>query len=562
MNFSRIRHKMLAVLGVTLSLGFIMVTYYYNEAIERSILAEYERTLHRMTDSVVMSIETIMTEDHAEIMPEYARRLKALSGLIDFRIARIDGTEAYNDNQTIAAVNAKLGSEDFLQRKWFEEKKPVFSVDDPAVAKLLAGSGSMMQRETAESGGNVMHFYDTIPSGPRCTRCHSDQKIRGIIKVTASLAEIEREMASARIKSLTILIVALFVTMGGTGYMLGRTVAEPIEQASQAMKKISGGNFDAMLASGRNDELGRMANSFNLMTANVRQSYGDMLREQEKLATVIQGAGEAVVAANGEGKIVLVNDAACELLGKSEDEIRAGGIVGLVNQQALFQSMLDTLEDHDPVLVEHAGRWLLASVSCIRDEAGSIIGSAALLRDVTREQTILAELRRISTTDALTDVYNRRHLDATLKNEMQRAQEQGLHLSVIMFDADHFKKFNDTYGHDQGDRVLKMVGQVMRNTVREYDVPCRYGGEEFSVILPCTDAEGAHVVAERLRTAVEAMRVDGLQVTISLGIATYPDLAARSPEQLVAAADAALYHSKENGRNCSTIATADMISFG
>lgn len=562
MKFARIRHKMLAVLGMTLSLGFIMVTYYYNEAIEKSLLAEYERTLHRMTDSVVMSVETIMTEDHAEIMPEYARRLQALPGLMDFRIARRDGTEAYRDNSTISAVNERLGSQDFMPRKWFEERQSVFAADDAAVALLLAGQESVMRREVAPGGARVVHFFDTIPNSRRCARCHDDHPIRGIIKVTASLAEIEREMASARIKALAILIVALLFTMSVTGYMLGRTIAEPIEQASEAMKKISGGNFESILSASRDDELGRMASSFNKMTRDVQQSYGAMMREREKLTTVIQGAGEAVVAANAEGKIVLANEAACEMLGKSEAEICAGGIVALVDQPAIFQSMLDATQEHDPVLVKYADRWLLASVSCIRDEAGQVIGSAALLRDVTREQTILAELRRLSTTDALTDVYNRRHLDATLKSEMQRAMEQGLHLSVIMFDADHFKKFNDTYGHDQGDRVLKMVGQVMRKAVREYDVPCRYGGEEFAVILPCTAAAGAHVVAERLRTAVEAMQVDGLQVTISLGIATYPDLAARSPEQLVAAADAALYHSKENGRNCSTIATTDMISFG
>jgi diguanylate cyclase (GGDEF)-like protein len=98
--------------------------------------------------------------------------------------------------------------------------------------------------------------------------------------------------------------------------------------------------------------------------------------------------------------------------------------------------------------------------------------------------------------------------------------------------------------------------------VRKYDVACRYGGEEFTVILPSTDAAGAHEVAERLRRNVEIMRVDGLKVTISLGVASYPDLDVASPEQLVLAADAALYKSKEGGRNRSTIATPEMLAAG
>jgi diguanylate cyclase (GGDEF)-like protein len=122
-----------------------------------------------------------------------------------------------------------------------------------------------------------------------------------------------------------------------------------------------------------------------------------------------------------------------------------------------------------------------------------------------------------------------------------------------MFDADHFKSFNDTYGHDQGDRVLKAVGVQMKQAIRTYDTPCRYGGEEFMIILPSTDCHGALIVAERLRTNIEAMRVDGLKVTVSLGISSYPEIPATAPEDLILAADSALYESKEGGRNRTTI---------
>ena len=120
MNIRRIRHKLLITLTIALSLGFATIAYFYTVAVEKSIISDYQRTLHRLTDTVVMNIETIMKENHAEIMPDFARRLKTLPGVIDFRIARIDGTEAYIDNQTIDAVNARLGEATFPRRSGSE----------------------------------------------------------------------------------------------------------------------------------------------------------------------------------------------------------------------------------------------------------------------------------------------------------------------------------------------------------------------------------------------------------------------------------------------------------
>lgn len=558
MKIRRIRHKLLIVLAAALCLGFIAMAYFYNRTVEKSILDEYQRTLHRLSNTVILSIETIMAEDHAEIMQEYAKRLKTIPGVIDFRIARVDGTEAYLDNRTINAVNDRLGEKVFELRPKVIGPGPVFLPGDREIIKLFEGKESVYRIETSPQQGNLVQFFDTIPNRKGCDRCHgSDQRIRGVVKITSSLAQVERDMMLARLQSLAILGLSLFITMGIANFMLRRLVAEPIEAVSQAIRDISTGNYASEVKSTRKNEIGTMADSFNVMRAYLRDTHESMRVEQEKLRTLIQGAGEAVVVTNAAGEVVLVNGAACEMLGKSEEQIRAGGIVNLVDKPELFAAMLnDPSGRTEPARIQYRERWLLGAAATICDAGGRSLGSAALLRDVTQEQRLLLELQRLSTTDALTDVSNRRHLDATLKTEMERARQSGLPLSVIMLDVDHFKKFNDTYGHDQGDRVLKMVGEVMKSSVREYDVPCRYGGEEFTIVLPATDANGALAVAERLRCNIEAMRVDALQVTISLGIACYPGLAAETPEALIQAADAALYLSKEGGRNRSTIATA------
>lgn len=174
----------------------------------------------------------------------------------------------------------------------------------------------------------------------------------------------------------------------------------------------------------------------------------------------------------------------------------------------------------------------------------------ALQDELRRSNEMLKEL---SNTDYLTRLYNRRFIMDALENEFQRIRRKGGHLSLIIADIDHFKRVNDIYGHQQGDMVLVEVSRVTKEKLRRYDVPARYGGEEFLFLLPEADLEEAHVVAERLRESVEETRfappMGDLVVTISLGLATYPGKPMDSVDELIRAADAALYLAKERGRN-------------
>jgi len=174
----------------------------------------------------------------------------------------------------------------------------------------------------------------------------------------------------------------------------------------------------------------------------------------------------------------------------------------------------------------------------------------ALQDELRRSNEMLKEL---SNTDYLTHLYNRRFIMDALENEFQRIRRKGGHLSLIIADIDHFKRVNDTYGHQQGDMVLVELARVTKEELRRYDIAARYGGEEFLFLLPEAAVEEAHVVAERLRAAVEGMRfappMGDLVVTISLGLATYPGKPMDSADELIRAADAALYLAKERGRN-------------
>ncbi|OOZ39441.1 hypothetical protein BOW53_11550 [Solemya pervernicosa gill symbiont] len=167
------------------------------------------------------------------------------------------------------------------------------------------------------------------------------------------------------------------------------------------------------------------------------------------------------------------------------------------------------------------------------------------------------ELKKLSLTDALTSVPNRRYFDESMEREFSRAQRDQHEISVIMIDIDNFKKYNDSYGHLEGDSCLQLVAKAMSDAVkRPTDTIARYGGEEFSILLPETPLEGAKEVAEVVRAAVEALGIEHKEnppgvVTVSLGVATViPDNEnINKPVSFVNLADKALYNAKETGRN-------------
>lgn len=170
-----------------------------------------------------------------------------------------------------------------------------------------------------------------------------------------------------------------------------------------------------------------------------------------------------------------------------------------------------------------------------------------------------AQLYELAVTDGLTKLFIHRYFQQKLYSELRRSERYKHKTSVIITDIDHFKKFNDTYGHQTGDFVLEEVARVFKKSVRDIDIPCRYGGEEFSLILPETDSLGALTMAERIREDVEKHEFKDTKgkvykVRISVGVSTYPDNA-KEQASLIKAADNALYQSKEGGRNCVTSAS-------
>jgi len=162
-------------------------------------------------------------------------------------------------------------------------------------------------------------------------------------------------------------------------------------------------------------------------------------------------------------------------------------------------------------------------------------------------------IKALAALDDLTGVLNRRFGLQRLGEEFSRSVRHGVPVSVLLLDVDHFKRFNDAHGHAAGDRVLQAVARAIDDSLRAGDVLCRYGGEEFLVLIPGTGVQDAAQLGERMRRVVAASEIpwgeQSLRVTVSLGQATWPITPASLPDELVSAADAALYQAKEAGRD-------------
>jgi len=188
-------------------------------------------------------------------------------------------------------------------------------------------------------------------------------------------------------------------------------------------------------------------------------------------------------------------------------------------------------------------------------EVVAISAAQAVLRAQLFEQ-----MEKMATMDGLTGLYNHRTFQVRLDELLSTSRRYGRQCSFILFDVDHFKSVNDKHGHPVGDEVLRRIGKLLRKLARDSDIPTRYGGEEFGLIMPETDVQGAKATAERIREAVAAeifqTEQGRLQVTVSLGIATFP-ACAKEKAALIETADKRLYMAKRKGRNCMVAASSE-----
>jgi diguanylate cyclase (GGDEF)-like protein/PAS domain S-box-containing protein len=270
-----------------------------------------------------------------------------------------------------------------------------------------------------------------------------------------------------------------------------------------------------------------------------------------------------------------VNDYMCEMLGYPREELMELAWTEITHPDdlaanlALFKRLaageFDSFQFDKRFLRKDGGIVdTTMECRCMRRRDGSVETVVIMVQNITERKRTEAALKRAfddlqqqAITDSLTGLYNRRFLHEVLPRELTRAHRKKTPVAVMMIDIDHFKRVNDTYGHETGDRVLKEIALLIKATVRASDICCRYGGEEISVVLPEAPIEGARRRAEAIRAAIEKHVISfpaqkRISVTVSLGVAVYPDHGGDA-EALLRAADKALYEAKNGGRNCVVV---------
>jgi diguanylate cyclase (GGDEF)-like protein len=251
-----------------------------------------------------------------------------------------------------------------------------------------------------------------------------------------------------------------------------------------------------------------------------------------------------VIAGGPEGEAVQIRGGRIELretaFAAQSVPLRAAG-TSLVAVEPV--SAIDALSERYRRFVFLAAAITLALAAALANR---------LARPLAQVVSDVARLTRQAHTDALTGLANRRELTARLEDELERAGRNGTSLSFVIADVDDFKVINDGFGHQTGDEVIKAVASVLAGSVRETDLPVRFGGEEFVIVLPGARLANARRSAETIRQAIEELEIPArrgktIRVTASFGVAEFPTYA--TPEALLAAADAALYQAKRAGKN-------------
>lgn len=283
-------------------------------------------------------------------------------------------------------------------------------------------------------------------------------------------------------------------------------------------------------------------------------------RELELLATVFK-TGQATMITDAEMRIERANQAFTDVTGYREDEVLGktpkifkSGRHGKAFYRRLWDSLFDT--GHWQGEIWNRNKFgevypLWQSITAVYDDEGEIRHFVAVFHNIAERKRMENELERQATRDHLTGALNRRAFDDSLRQALEQAERDSMPFTLLLFDIDHFKQVNDRYGHDVGDAILKRLTERMASTLRTTDILCRWGGEEFTILLQGTCLKGAASFAERLRYQIASARLNGLKVTISTGIAQYRP--GDGMNSLLARADDALYRAKRMGRNCIVV---------
>jgi diguanylate cyclase (GGDEF)-like protein len=441
---------------------------------------------------------------------------------------------------------------------------------------------------------------DTLPEEGSVSVNGVDNRVRsfttdavgGEVQVRVLLAE--QDAASQRDTLLAVLAVIAFLILAAIfAIAISRRLQSEIQRLLVAAQRLGRGDFSVAVPAEGSDEFAALGREFNSMARQLEAQIEELQRERTRLEEAIRRVGESFAAGlDRVGVLEIVVQTAVEGIGAAAGRASMRGPDNTLQevartgnpdefQRALHAAEATVIDAGQNAEIQVAGVSALAAPLGSQEDSQQVFGIVSVARAdrpfthgerdlfayltsgaaVSVENVDLHEtVQRQAVTDELTGLFNHRRFQEVVAAEVERARRYHQEMGLIMLDIDNFKQVNDTYGHIQGDTVLREVARVLRHSSREIDEPARYGGEEMAVALPQTDLEGAYRFAERVRRRIEALELplaDGgtLRVTASFGVASLHTAPSADKDALVAAADSALYQAKRAGKNQTVRAT-------
>lgn len=543
--FRSVTVTILLVVGIAAGCGLAALWILYGAEQGAVLREQNERTMRKLTESVIRGLESVMLQGSADAFYGYAERMKTVRGIAELRVLRSDGVEAFHDGRTVAAINARLGTEAFKAPA--RDNKPPFSFSSHHLERAVKEGDAIAYYETGPDGVRLMTVLHPLSNSKACQGCHGrDHSVRGVVMVTTSLESTDRAVRDVRYKTLGVLAAALAGILVMTYALIRFVVVRRVKAVSEAMHTIVLGDFSTRVPEGGRDELGDMARSFNRMAENLLASSSRLNEKQDFMAAVLRGAHDGVVVADRKGDIIMANAAAEQLLGKRAKDIYGGGLRKLFDNAALMQGWCESLGDVAEEIT-YRDKPLQIYISRIRALNRGDLGMAVLMRDISGERQLREEVKRLHFTEQRTGMGNARYLEHALAHHWALAKASAGRLAVALVSIDNLKDMTLSGNARLEELIVRSVAQTLADSLGKAMPLARIGADTLAVLVFGPAADRAADLARDALARIHETPVEDTQVWASCGIGTVEVRTNEGREELLQSASQALQEAIEAG---------------